>query len=111
MVSLSNLHINKAISGNIHTTSIAPDGIQPITFSTINSSNNNDDNIGQKNGPQQEALAIVKERHPESLCAIQEMARVQSPIWYKGKLWLALHVGCFINGDTQSRSLYSYNRS
>jgi hypothetical protein len=100
---LSNLHINKAISGNIHTTSIAPDGIQPITFSTINSSNNNDDNIEQKNGPQQEALAIVKERHPEYLVHTGD-GRVQSPIWYKGKLWLALNVGCFINGDTQSRS-------
>ena len=100
---LSNLHINKAISGNIHTTSIAPDGIQPITFSTINSSNNNNDNIGQKNGPQQEALAIVKERHPEYLVHTGD-GRVQSPIWYKGKLWLALNVGCFINGDTQSRS-------
>ena len=31
-------------------------------------------------------------------------AGVQSPIWYKGKLWFALNVGCFINGDTQSRS-------
>jgi hypothetical protein len=29
---------------------------------------------------------------------------VQSPIWYKGKLWFALNVGCFINGDTQTRS-------
>ncbi len=100
---LSNLHINKAISGNIHTTSIAPDGIQPITFSTINISNNNNDNIGQKNGPQREVLAIVKERHPEYLVHTGD-GRVQSPIWYKGKLWLALNVGCFINGDTQSRS-------
>ena len=31
-------------------------------------------------------------------------ARVQSPIWYQGKLWLALNVGCFMNSDTQSRS-------
>ena len=33
---VSNLHINKPISGNIHITSISPDGIQPIIFSTIN---------------------------------------------------------------------------
>jgi hypothetical protein len=31
-------------------------------------------------------------------------ARMQSPIWDKGKLWFALNIGCFINGDTQSRS-------
>jgi hypothetical protein len=93
---LSNLHISKNISGNIHITSISPDGIQPITFSTIYS--NNDDNGGQ-----QETLATVKKKHPEYLVHTGD-ARVQSPIWYKGKLWLALNVGCFINGDTQNRS-------
>src|SRR5919197_2317977 len=91
---LSNLQINRSISGNIHTTNISPDGIQPITFSTIN----NSDNSGQ-----QEALAILKEKHPEYFVHTGD-ARVQSPIWYKGKLWFALNVGCFINGDTQSRS-------
>ena len=31
-------------------------------------------------------------------------ARIQSAIWYQGKLWLAFNDGCFINGDTKSRS-------
>ena len=102
---LSNLHINKAISGIIHLTNISPDGIQPLTFSKMNNnnSNNNDDNIGQKNTQQQEVLATVKKEHPEYFVHTGD-ARVQSPIWYKGKLWFALNVGCFINGDTQSRS-------
>jgi len=96
---ISNLYIDKAISGNIHTTNISPDGIQPLTFSAIN---NNDNNNGQRNG-QQEPLSTVKEKHPEYFVHTGD-ARVQSPIWYKGKLWLALNIGCFINGDTQSRS-------
>ena len=94
---LDNLHISKNISGNIHITSISPDGIQPITFSIINN-NSNGNNSGQ-----QEILTTVKEKHPEYFVHTGD-ARVQSPIWYKGKLWLALNVGCFINGDTQSRS-------
>jgi hypothetical protein len=92
---ISNLYIDKAISGNIHTTNISPDGIQPLTFSAIN-------NNGQQNG-QQEPHATVKEKHPEYFVHTGD-ARVLSPIWYKGKLWLALNVGCFINGDNQSRS-------
>src|ERR671933_1917124 len=55
---ISNLHINKAISANIHITSISPDGIQPITFSAINNNkDNDDDNNGQQNkqNGQQEA--------------------------------------------------------
>ena len=96
---ISNLHISKAISGNIYTTTISPDGIQPITFSTTN----NNDNSGQQRNGQQEVLATVKEKHPEYFVHTGD-ARVQSPIWYKGKLWLALNVGCFMNGDTQSRS-------
>jgi hypothetical protein len=99
---ISNLYIDKAIYGNIHNTSISPDGIQPITFSTINNDNNNDDNIEQKNG-QQEPLATIKEKHPEYFVHTGD-ARVQSPIWYNGKLWFAVNIGCFINGDTQSRS-------
>ena len=95
---LSNLHISKNISGNIHITSISPDGIQPITFSTIYNNSNNDNNSGE-----QEFFTTVKERHPEFFVHTGD-ARVQSPIWYKGKLWLVLNVGCFINGDTQSRS-------
>jgi hypothetical protein len=98
---ISNLYIDKAISGNIHITNISPDGIQPLTFSTIHNNSNNDNN-GQQN-EQQEPLATVKEKHPEYLVHTGD-ARVQSPIWHKGKLWLALNVGCFINGDTQSRS-------
>ncbi|HYZ51091.1 MAG TPA: hypothetical protein VE593_09405, partial [Nitrososphaeraceae archaeon] len=39
---LSNLHISKNISGDINITSISPDGIQPMTFSTINTNSNND---------------------------------------------------------------------
>jgi hypothetical protein len=96
---MSNLYIDKVISGNIHITSISPDGIQPTTFSTTNYNNN--DNNRQQNG-QQEPLATIKEKHPEYFVHTGD-ARVQSPIWYKGKLWLALNVGCFINGDTQSR--------
>src|SRR5919205_767190 len=96
---VSNLRINKNISGNIDITSISPDGIQPITFSTINNNSNNDNNSSGL----QETLTTVKEKHPEYFVHTGD-ARVQSPIWYKGKLWLALNVGCFINGDTQSRS-------
>jgi hypothetical protein len=99
---LSNLHINKPISDNIHITSISPDGIQPIISSTI-SNNNNNDNRGQQQNIRQEALATVKEKHPEYFVHTGD-ARMQSPIWHKGKLWFALNVGCFINGDTQSRS-------
>jgi len=95
-----NLHINRSISGNIHTTNISPDGIQRITFSA---NNNNNNNINRQQSGQQEALAAVKEKHPEYFVHTGD-ARVQSPIWYKGKLWFALNVGCFINGDTQSRS-------
>ncbi len=94
---LSNLHINKNISGNIDITSISPDGIEPITFSTINNNKDNDNN------GQQEALSTIKDKHPEYFVHTGD-ARVQSPIWYKGKLWFALNVGCFINGDTQTRS-------
>jgi hypothetical protein len=97
---ISDLYIDKAILGNIHITNMSPDGIQPLTFSAI--TNNNSNSNGQQNG-QQEPLATVKEKHPEYFVHTGD-ARVQSPIWYKGKLWLALNVGCFINGDTQSRS-------
>jgi hypothetical protein len=95
---ISNLHINKAISGNIHNTSISPDGIQPITYTY----NDNGETQNKQNG-RQEAAFTIKEKHPEYFVHTGD-ARVQSPIWYKGKLWLALNVGCFINGDTRSRS-------
>jgi hypothetical protein len=102
---ISNLHINKAISANIHITSISPDGIQPITFSAINNNEYNYDNSGKlnKQNGRQDASLTVKENHPEYFVHTGD-ARVQSPIWHKGKLWLALNVGCFINGDTQTRS-------
>ena len=102
---LSNLHINRYISGIIHTTNISPDGIQPITFSTNNTNNNNNnDKINNVSSREQEAaLATGKEKHPEYFVHTGD-ARVQSPIWYKGKLWFALNVGCYINGDIQSRS-------
>ena len=105
---LSNLHINRSISGNIHTTNISPDGIQPITFAANNNNNNpkiiNDSSSRQLSGEEKQAvLATVKENHPEYFVHTGD-ARVQSPIWYRGKLWFALNVGCFINGDTQSRS-------
>jgi hypothetical protein len=100
---LSNLHINKPISGNIHITSISPDGIQPIISSTISGNNNNNDKRGQQQNIRQETLATVKEKHPEYFVHTGD-ARMQSPIWHKGKLLFALNVGCFINGDTQSRS-------
>ncbi len=92
---LSNLHISKYSSGNIRITSISPDGIQPITFSATNTNDNK--------SRQQETLTTAKEQHPEYFVHTGD-ARVQSPIWYKGKLWLALNVGCFIKGDTQTRS-------
>jgi hypothetical protein len=67
-----------------------------IAFSANN--NNNNDSSGQE-----EALVTVKEKHPEYFVHTGD-ARVQSPIWHKGKLWFALNAGCFIKGDTQSRS-------
>jgi hypothetical protein len=96
---LSDLHISKNISGNIHITSISPDGIQPITFSTINNNSNNDGN----NSGHHAILTTSKEQHPEYFVHTGD-ARVQSPIWYKGKLWIGLNVGCFMNRDIQSRS-------
>jgi hypothetical protein len=95
---LSDLHLSKNISGNIHLTSISPDGIQPITLSTIDNNSKN-----TNSGGQQGILTLAKEQHPEYFVHTGD-ARVQSPIWYKGKLWLALNIGCFINGDIQSRS-------
>jgi hypothetical protein len=78
---LDNLHISKHSSGNIHITSISPDGIQPITFSTINNNSKNDNN----NGQQEILTTTAKEHHPEYLVHTGD-ARAQSPIWYKGKL-------------------------
>jgi hypothetical protein len=45
----------------------------------------------------------VKEKYPEYFVHTGD-ARVQSPIWYKGKLRFTLNIGCFLNGDIQNRS-------
>jgi hypothetical protein len=31
-------------------------------------------------------------------------ARIQSAVWYQGRLWLAFNDSCFVGGDTKSRS-------
>jgi hypothetical protein len=98
---LSNLRINGSVSGSIHSTNISPDGIQPITFSANNNTNDKTNNDSRQQSGEEE-LATVKEKHPEYFVHTGH-ARV-SPIWYKGKLWFALNVGCFVNDDIQSRS-------
>jgi hypothetical protein len=92
---ISNLHTSKPMSDNIHTTDLSPDGIQPITFSKNNANINT--NISSKD---YNLLNIIKERYPEYFIHTGD-ARVQSPIWYKGRLWAALNVGCVVNGDIQ----------
>src|SRR5919108_2097263 len=72
----NNLQINRSISGNIHTTNISPDGIQPITFSADNNKNN--DSSSRQQSGEEESLPIVKEKHPEYLVHTGD-ARVQSP--------------------------------
>ena len=76
--SLYNLHI-RTISYVIQDTHVAPDGIQSIEQSTT--------------------TTTAKEPKVST-----GDARIQSAIWYQGKLWLAFNDGCFINGDTKSRS-------
>ena len=73
--SLYNLHI-RTISYDIQDTHVAPNGIQSIEQSTTT-------------------------KEPKVSTGD---ARIQSAIWYQGKLWLAFNDGCFINGDTKSRS-------
>jgi hypothetical protein len=116
---ISSLQVDSPISVAIHNTDIAPDGIQPITFSSDNNNdnNNNQNNYGNNNNStgtsaQQQSteesipllqLNRVKERHPEYFVHTGD-ARAQSPFWYKGRLWLALNVGCNISGDQIKRS-------
>ena len=82
--SLYNLHI-RTISYVIQDTHVAPDGIQSIEQSTTTR--------------QQTATTAAEEPKVST-----GDARIQSAIWYQGKLWLAFNDGCFINGDTKSRS-------
>jgi hypothetical protein len=92
---ISNLHTSKPMSDNIHTTDLSPDGFQPITFSKNNANINTNSSSNDYN-----LLNIIKERDPEYFIHTGD-ARVQSPIWYKGRLWAALNVGCVVNGDIQ----------
>ena len=84
--SLYNLHI-RTISYVIQDTHVAPDGIQ----STERSSTTR----------QQTTTTATAAKEPKVSTGD---ARIQSAIWYQGKLWLAFNDGCFISGDTKSRS-------
>ena len=84
--SLYNLHI-RTISYVIQDTHVAPDGIQ----STEQSSTTR----------QQTTTTATAAKEPKVSTGD---ARIQSAIWYQGKLWLAFNDGCFISGDTKSRS-------
>jgi hypothetical protein len=75
---LNNLHIG-LVSYFIYSTHVPPDGIQSIAQSTS---------------------LITREEHRISTGD----ARLESAAWYQGKLWLAFNDGCFIIGDTKSRS-------
>jgi hypothetical protein len=75
---LNNLHIG-LVSYLIYSTHVPPDGIQSMAQS-----------ISQ----------ITREEHRISTGD----ARLVSATWYQGKLWLAFNDGCFIIGDTKSRS-------
>jgi hypothetical protein len=83
--SLYNLHI-RTISYVIQDTHVAPDGIQSIEQSTPS---------------QQQTTTITTTEEPKVSTGD---ARIQSAIWHQGKLWLAFNDGCFISGDTKSRS-------
>jgi hypothetical protein len=80
--SLYNLHI-RTISYVIQDTHVAPDGIQSIE---------------QPTARQQQTTTTGEHKVSTG------DARIQSAIWYQGKLWLAFNDGCFIVGDTKSRS-------
>jgi len=75
---LNNLHIS-LVSYLIQSTHVAPDGIQSMTQS-----------ISQ----------ITIEEHRISTGD----ARIVSTAWYQGKLWLTFNDGCFMIGETKSRS-------
>jgi hypothetical protein len=76
---LYNLHIN-LVSYPILDSHVASDGLQPTTQSTTQ---------------------ITIGKYPQVSTGD---ARIQSAIWYQGRLWLAFNDGCFIAGDTKSRS-------
>ena len=86
--SLYNLHIG-TISYVIQDTHVAPDGIQSTEQSTTTTRQ------------QTTTTATATTKEPKVSTGD---ARIQSAIWYQGKLWLAFNDGCFINGDTKSRS-------
>lgn len=75
---LNNLHIG-LVSYFIYSTHVPPDGIQSMA---------------------QSIRQITREEHSISTGD----ARLESAAWYQGKLWLAFNDGCFIIGDTKSRS-------
>jgi hypothetical protein len=87
--SLYNLHI-RTISYVIQDTHVAPDGIQSIEQSTTTTTTTT---------RQQTATTAAEEPKVST-----GDARIQSAIWYQGKLWLAFNDSCFIIGDTKSRS-------
>jgi hypothetical protein len=70
------------ISYGIQDTHVAPDGIQPMV---------------------QVARQITKVGEQQPKVSTGD-ARIQNAIWYQGKLWIAFNDGCFISGDTKSRS-------
>jgi hypothetical protein len=86
---ISNLHI-RSISDHIQTTHVPPDGIQPATN---NKENNQCCNSSSTNS----------DRTKEHKVSTGD-ARIQSAVWYRGKLRLAFNDGCFVKGDTKSRS-------
>jgi hypothetical protein len=87
--SLYNLHI-RTISYVIQDTHVAPDGIQSTEQSTTTT--------------RQQTTSTAATTAAEEPKVSTGDARIQSAIWYQGKLWLAFNDGCFINGDTKSRS-------
>jgi hypothetical protein len=76
---LYDLHIN-LVSYPIQDGHLAPDGLQPTIQSVTQIS------IG---------------KYPKVSTGD---ARIQSAVWYQGRLWLAFNDGCFVVGDTKSRS-------
>ncbi len=84
-----NLYI-KSKSDYIQTTHVPPDGIEPET---------NKENDQCCNSSSSTSSDLAKEHKVST-----GDARIQSAAWYQGKLWLAFNDGCFVEGDTKSRS-------
>lgn len=99
---ISNLHINKPMSGNIRITDLSPDGIQPITLSKDNANINTTTNSSSYIKDTKLLLNTVKEKHSEYYIHTGD-ARVQSPIWYKGRLWFVLNVGCIVKENIHTK--------